>query len=158
MSCDVFVLPVAVVCQFRKVASNAPLSSISSSHSPYTLDCVVVLQMAKAVQQALVDEAADDEEEDDSEDDEEDDEEDDDEEEEDSDEAARRQAGIAHLKRALTSEPLNGKEFSDMDDDDVDMEVSVTAKELAGYAHVVIPQHVFSLGMSAYIKHAVTAT
>lgn len=111
--------------------------------------------MAKAVQQALIDEAADDDEEDDSEDDEEDD--DDDEDEEDSDdEAARKQMGIAYLKKALTSEPLNGKEFSDMDDDDDGMEVSATTKELAAYAHVVIPQNVVPLGMSPYIKHAVT--
>ena len=112
------------------------------------------MQIAKAVQQALIDEAAEDDEEDDSEDDEE--EEDDDEEEEDSDDAARKQAGIAHLKKALTSEPLNGKEFSDMDDDDDDMEVGATAKELAGCAHVVIPHHVVALGMSSYINHAVT--
>lgn len=105
--------------------------------------------MAKAVQQALIDEAADDDEEDDSEDDEEDDED----EEDSDDEAARKQMGIAYLRKALTSEPLNGKEFSDMDDDDDGMEVSATTKELAAYAHVVIPQNVVPLGMSPYIKH-----
>ncbi len=131
-------------------------STLVKRHSSNTAEYVVASQIAKAVQQALLDEAAEDDEEDDSEDDEEDD----DEEEEDSDDAARKQAGIAHLKKALTSEPLNGKEFSDMDDDDDDMEVGATAKELAkelvGCAHVVIPHHVVALGMSCYIKHAVT--
>ena len=42
------------------------------------------------------------------------------------------QMGIAHLKKALTSEPLNGKEFSDMEDDD--MEVRTATEAPAGYA------------------------
>ena len=138
------------------------ICTLVKHHSLHTPEYVVASQIAKAVQQALIDEAAEDDEEDDSEDDEEEDdeEEDDDEEEEDSDDAARKQAGIAHLKKALTSEPLNGKEFSDMDDDDDDMEVGAPAKELAkelaGCAHVAIPHHVVALGMSSYINHAVT--
>lgn len=91
------------------------------------------MQTAKAMQQALIAEEADEEDDDDEEDDSDDD--DDDDEEEDSDdevdeEAAKVQMGIAHLKKALTSEPLNGKEFSDMEDDD--MEVRSTEAP-AGY-------------------------
>ena len=79
------------------------------------------LQKAVAKQQSMLDDGASSsgDEDDDDHDDDSDDEEDDSDEDEDT--AARKEIGIAYLKKALTSQPLNGN--AEPDDDDDDMEV-----------------------------------
>ena len=79
-----------------------------------------VLQEATAKQQSMLDDEASSSGEDEDEDDE--DEEDDEEDDSDDDDPARKLKGIAHLKQALTAQPLNGNADSDEDED---MEVGV---------------------------------
>lgn len=107
------------------------------------------------MQQALIAEEADEEDDDDEEDDSDDD---DDDEEEDSDdevdeEAAKVQMGIAHLKKALTSEPLNGKEFSDMEDDDMEVR---TTEAPAGYTQSTWPTPLY-VPVSSFKAHGICA-
>lgn len=76
------------------------------------------LQKAAAKQQSMLDDEASS-----SGDDDEDDGEDDEEEDSDEDDVTRKERSIAYLKKALTSQPLNGNADSDDDGDDNDMEV-----------------------------------
>ncbi len=82
-----------------------------------------MLQKALAKQQALIDGevAEEDDEEDDEDDESDDDEEEDSDDSDDEEDEARKQQGITYLKKTLTAEPINGKEFSDMDDDDMEV-------------------------------------
>lgn len=75
-------------------------------------------QKAAAKQQSMLDDEASSSGDEDDDDDDEDDEEED----SDDDDMARKERGIAYLKKTLTSQPLNGNADSDDDDDD-DMEV-----------------------------------
>ena len=79
-----------------------------------------MLQKALAKQQALLIGDASKDDEDDSEDDD-GDEEEDDEDSDDEETPASRAKGIATLKKAFTAAPINGQEFSDMDDDDMEV-------------------------------------
>lgn len=83
-----------------------------------------VLQEATAKQQSMLDDEASSSGEEDDDEDEEDDEEDESDDDDDDDPASKLK-GIAHLKQALTAQPLNGNADSDEDDDDEDMEVGV---------------------------------
>ena len=91
----------------------------------------VALQEAAAKQQSMLDDEASSSGDDDEDADEDEDEDEDDEEEDsDEDDAARKERGIAYLKKALTSQPLNGNANSDdgVDVDDDDMEVGFSIR------------------------------